>query len=226
MEEEKKMELEALGAIYMEDLNIKGENEIEITLVPIPGGTNEENRVAINLEITYTKDYPNEVPIIRVRGKRGVNSTIEKELQEKVTKQAEESLGMAMVFTLAQTIKDWLDENNQEEEEVEEEKEAEPEVFVGTPVTIDTYNSWIISYKLELAEKAKMSSADKDQFPGKYTGRQLFEIITTLIYSDEPLEGGEKAIEVIIAFTRAIKVTWDLFKGENLKKIDIPDKEF
>ena len=72
-----------------------------------------------------------------VRPLRGVTSKQSKELLDKLDEQAKEMVGMQMLFSLAQYLKDWLDEQNtdnlakqkeaaraKDELEIEKEKEV------------------------------------------------------------------------------------------------------
>ncbi|CAI5512048.1 unnamed protein product [Closterium sp. Naga37s-1] len=92
--------------------------------------------------------------------------------------QAEENLGMAMMYTLATSAKEWLREKyvGVEEEEEEEEKEEVIEPH-GLPVTVETFTEWRDRFEAEIAlEKAKLLSdaalaASKEK---RLTGRQWF----------------------------------------------------
>ncbi|KAJ0579310.1 putative ubiquitin-conjugating enzyme/RWD [Helianthus annuus] len=74
---------------------------------------------------------------------------------------ASENLGMAMIYTLVSSAKDWLSErfaqdadNDDDDEDVAE----KDEVIVphGEPVTIDTFLAWRDRFEAELAlERAK-----------------------------------------------------------------------
>lgn len=70
----------------------------------------------------FRRDYPNELPELNYRALRGVTSKQLKELTEKVEAQAQELLGMQMLFPLAQVVKDWLDEKNMDN--ISKQKEA------------------------------------------------------------------------------------------------------
>lgn len=58
--------------------------------------------------------YPEVIPSIEVESKRGLNKTQIEALKEVLKENAEENLGMPMVFTLAEAAKEWMQERNVE----------------------------------------------------------------------------------------------------------------
>ncbi|KAK4361847.1 hypothetical protein RND71_017088 [Anisodus tanguticus] len=97
--------------------------------------------------------------------------------------QAVENLGMAMVYTLVSSAKDWLSERFAQEtgdEGAEDDVAKKEEVIVphGEAVTVETFLAWRERFEAELAlERAKLMpdaalSVTKDK---KLTGRQWFE---------------------------------------------------
>lgn len=113
--------------------------------------------VGLLFEITFRKDYPNELPDMMVRPLRGVTSKQSKELLDKLDEQAKEMLGMQMLFSLAQYLKDWLDEQNtdnlakqkeaaraKDELEIEKEKEVRHSVLLlaYSVLKLNTYRSY------------------------------------------------------------------------------------
>lgn len=110
----------------------------------------------------------------------------------------EESLGMAMVFTLVSTLKElaeqlMADRQRQQDEvrdmAVRQKEEEENRKFYGTKVTKEKFLEWQANFKEEMAEKARMQreeeEADEKKKGGvkgagktdekKLTGRQLWE---------------------------------------------------
>jgi len=129
-----------------------------------------------------------------------------------------------MVFTLAQTVKDWLDEHNkgEEEESVDEiaEEENEEVLNTGTLVTVETFLAWKTAFDAEMAELRK-NKIDQEKLR-RPTGRQLFEIDASLIMSDASLlEEGDQVAVFSVAAVRAAQqqpanVNWELFADEEL----------
>lgn len=105
--------------------------------------------VGAMVTLTFKKDYPNEGPEMSLKPLKGVTSKQSKELMEKLETQAQESLGMPMLFALTQTVKDWLDEQNMDsiskqkeaakaQDELEMEKEKEVRFTVFKEIESDT----------------------------------------------------------------------------------------
>jgi len=237
-EDEKAEELEALMAIYMDDFKMRGEDTFTINLVPNPGS--DDDLVGIEMEVTYTSKYPQEAPMVRLKSKKGVTEPQRKELEAKVKLQAQENLGIAMIFTLAQTVKDWLDAHNDDEYNDDDNKnttvefeEDEGKVIaqVGTPVTLENFIAWKKAFDAEMFQlkKAKID-LEKLRRP---TGRQLFEIDASLIMSDAALlDEGDQVASFSAAAARAAleqqqqqqlpqelpasNVNWELFNEEDI----------
>lgn len=87
-----------------------------------------------------------------------------------------------MVFDLATTCKEWLDDNNvdpqvrERQRLLQEEEERERRRQEGTPVTPETFARWIAEW-----ERLHPPVEIKRHKP---TGRQLFESNAEMVYSD------------------------------------------
>ena len=88
-------------------------HSVELHLVPFPDES-EENHVAIKLRVLYPKMYPEVVPSLEIESEKGLNKTQIEELSDVLKENAEENLGMPMVFTLAEAAKEWMQERNVE----------------------------------------------------------------------------------------------------------------
>ncbi|EFA84445.1 hypothetical protein PPL_02477 [Heterostelium album PN500] len=232
MSEERLMEIEALSAIYMDSFKSINDDNIQITLLPNPSG--EDNHVGVILDIKFTPEYPNEVPIIELIPTEKLTKDRIKELIQNIDCQAKENIGTSMIFMLAGTIKEWLDNNNtdgsvEEEEDNEESIESEEEepVFEGTPVTVEAFLEW---RKKFIAETQPIKKDLSKQ--GKITGRKLFEIDSSLILSDSKfMEEGEETSNISVAALKpkleevAAQVDWSLFGEEDLPDDDDFDEE-
>eukprot|EP01132_Coremiostelium_polycephalum_P007674 gene7674-9442_t len=215
MTEERSMEIEALTAIYMESFNF-----------------------GIILDIKFTPDYPNEVPIIELLPQLTLEKDRILDLEKDIIQLANENIGTSMIFILAGTIKDWLDNNNfepkeeEEEEEPEEtisvnivEEEEENHAFEGTPVTLESFMEWRKKFIAETQPQKK------EQKQTKLTGRQLFEYDSSLIISDSKLmEEGEETSNISASSIKgkvedvAAQVDWTLFEDDDIPD-DIDDDE-
>lgn len=192
--QEQEMEIEALEAILMDEFQEIHPSEsglntsnrcFQITLSPQDDETDEYSTTPVQLGLIFahTEKYPDEIPLLNVKSIRGIHTADLKVLKEKLEQEASENLGMAMIYTLVTSAKDWLSEryaqdadNDDDGEEIAE----KDEVIVphGEPVTIDTFLAWRERFEAELAlERAKLMpesalAAPKEK---RLSGRQWFE---------------------------------------------------
>ncbi|XP_052474244.1 RWD domain-containing protein 1 isoform X2 [Carassius gibelio] len=121
--------------------------------------------------------------------------------------QAEENLGMVMIFTLVTAVQEKLNEiidqikSRREEEKQRKEREAEEaekRAFQGTVVTIENFLSWKAKFEQEMAELKKKGQKEEEQSGKvKLTGKQLFETDHNLDTSDiQFLEDSGNSVEV------------------------------
>ena len=119
---------------------------------------------------------------------------------------AEESLGMAMLFTIVFAGIEWLGETNDRlKREAEEERkklkeleeEEERKKLEGTKVTIESFLAWKAEFDAEMAvHRKEKEAAKKDK--NKKSGRELFMTDQNLIESDIKFlaETGDEAVTV------------------------------
>ncbi|KAJ4717946.1 RWD domain-containing 1 [Melia azedarach] len=192
--QEQEMEIEALEAILMDEFKEihSGESGLntssqcfQITLSPQDDDADESTTPPVQLALifSHTEKYPDEPPLLNVKSIRGIQPDDLKILKEKLEQEASENLGMAMIYTLVTSAKEWLAESysqeagndNAGEEEVEKDDVIVPH---GEPVTVETFLAWRERFEAELAlERAKLMpesalTAPKDK---KLSGRQWFE---------------------------------------------------
>ncbi|KAK3161043.1 hypothetical protein QOZ80_1BG0070900 [Eleusine coracana subsp. coracana] len=193
-EQEQEMEVEALQAILMDDIKEIDPSEsglsttarcFEILLSPQDDDFDESAYVPVQLALIFahTDKYPDEPPLLNVKSVRGIKPDDLASLKEKLDQEATENLGMAMVYTLVASAKEWLTEHygqNGGDEEPEETEAEEEEVIVphGEAVTVESFLAWRERFEAELAlQRAKLMpdsalTAPKEK---KLTGRQYFE---------------------------------------------------
>ncbi|KAL6884567.1 hypothetical protein ACP4OV_010503 [Aristida adscensionis] len=193
-EQEQEMELEALQAILMDDIKEIDPSEsslgtparcFQILLSPQDDDFDESVHVPVQLALIFahTEKYPDEPPLLSVKSVRGIKPEDLAALKEKLDQEASENLGMAMVYTLVSSAKEWLSEKygqNAGDEELGETEAEEEEVIVphGEAVTVETFLAWRERFEAELAlQRAKLMpdsalTAPKEK---KLTGRQYFE---------------------------------------------------
>ncbi|KAG9304082.1 hypothetical protein G9A89_005992 [Geosiphon pyriformis] len=236
--EEQAQELEVLKSIYPDELEEIGPGEFLIKVTPeeqdslIP--------LILALHIKYTPNYPDQLPEITIDITNGSLSPEDYDkLNTEVISvvrisfwidgfnfsawemigsnilgtldQAEDSTGMAMVFTLVSLLKDSLSllviENQEqrkrdEEARVRKEIEAEQARFQGTKVTIPAFIEWKQNFERERLEKERLekgaAALKREEMKRlKLTGRQLFEQDESLAKSDATfMEEGDVTVDI------------------------------
>ncbi|XP_071742596.1 uncharacterized protein [Rutidosis leptorrhynchoides] len=150
----------------------------------------------LGLIFSHTEKYPDEIPLLNVKSIRGIHTSDLKVLKEKLEQEASENLGMAMIYTLVSSAKDWLSElfaQDVVDDDGLEDTLKKDEVIVphGEPVTIDTFLAWRDRFEAELAlERAKLipDSALSTNKEKKLNGRQWFETVKGAVAMDEEEE--------------------------------------
>ncbi|KAG0143308.1 hypothetical protein CROQUDRAFT_48976 [Cronartium quercuum f. sp. fusiforme G11] len=202
-------ELEVLSVIFDEgDLQSKTDPPgFKIKVVPEEPLTSDP--LEVELDLTLTEGYPNEIPLMEIRGRVGELSNEERSLlMEKLLESANESLGDAMVYNiysvlrqeLGQVLSDrQIERKRFEEEELRAAEEKEKSRAKGTPVTKETFLVWRAKFSKEIKlkeikeqdEKLKaLQPKERDELKkalNKLTGRQLFESNRALVNSDASL---------------------------------------
>ncbi|KAK6911962.1 RWD domain [Dillenia turbinata] len=191
--QEQEMEIEALEAILMDDFKEIHSSEsglntsnrcFRITISPQDDEAEEMTRkpVLLVLIFSHTEKYPDEPPQLNLKSLRGIQGEDLRILKEKLDQEATENLGMAMVYTLVTSAKEWLSEKfGQDSTDKNEEEEAEKDEIIvphGEPVTVDSFLAWREKFEAELAlERAKLMPESELTAPKekKLTGRQWFE---------------------------------------------------
>ncbi|KAH7547192.1 hypothetical protein FEM48_Zijuj01G0283400 [Ziziphus jujuba var. spinosa] len=202
--QEQEMEIEALEAILMDEF--KGESGLntsnrcfQITLSPQDDEADYESTtlpVQLGLIFAHTEKYPDEPPLLNVKSLRGIQAEDLRILKEKLQQEASENLGMAMIYTLVTSAKEWLSERFGQDSSIEgaqAEEAAKEDIVVphGEPVTVETFLAWRERFEAELAlERAKLMpesalTAPKEK---KLTGRQWFESgRASAVYDEEDM---------------------------------------
>ncbi|XAR49960.1 hypothetical protein NMG60_11004149 [Bertholletia excelsa] len=192
--QEQEMEIEALEAILMDEFKEIHSSEsglntsnrcFQITICPQDDDAYQSAATPVRLALifSHTEKYPDEPPLLNVKSLKGIQAADLIILKEKLEQEASENVGMAMVYTLVTSAKEWLSEKFAQEtgeENAEDEESAKDDIIVphGEPVTVDTFLAWRERFEAELAlERAKLMpesalSAPKEK---KLTGRQWFE---------------------------------------------------
>ncbi|XP_061356619.1 uncharacterized protein LOC133301038 [Gastrolobium bilobum] len=190
--QEQDMEIEALEAILMDEFKEihSGESglstsnrcfQIKVTAQDDEPDGSITNPAQLALIFSHTERYPDEPPLLNVKSLQGLATEDLRTLKEKLQQEASENLGMAMIYTLVTSAKEWLADRFEDSGGSTEADEAAKEDIVvphGEPVTVDTFLAWRERFEAELAlERAKLMpesalSAPKEK---KLSGRQWFE---------------------------------------------------
>ncbi|KAJ2717020.1 Protein gir2 [Coemansia spiralis] len=207
--EEQASEIEILQSIYPTELTQHSATEFSITIA-----VDEEDvrPCTLDLAIEYTPEYPDELPefsisVVEDEDAPAPSDTdavldaadIDK-LSATVRATGEESRGIAMVFSMAATLKEACGQllvaktNNlkrQREARLQKDIAAEQAKFVGTQVTPETFLAWKVAFDAEAAGLTAADAADPRaprragaRPDERLTGRQLFEQDRSLAKSD------------------------------------------
>ncbi|KTG45816.1 hypothetical protein cypCar_00002344 [Cyprinus carpio] len=205
--EEQRNELEAIESIYPDSFTVLSEEPTSFTItVTSDAGENEET-VEVTLKFTYVEKYPDEPPLWEIFSQENLEDSDTEDILTLLKQQAEENLGMVMIFTLVTAVQEKLNEiidqikNRREEEKLRKEREAEEaekRAFQGTVVTIENFLSWKARFEQEMVELKKKRQKEEEQpGKGKLTGKQLFETDHNLDTSDiQFLEDVGNSVEV------------------------------
>jgi hypothetical protein len=205
MSEELEQEIEVLRAIYQDELSGSASSGLILDVRPTPGSL---EHCELKLTFTIPPKYPQVVPTVTVTPVKGVTPDEISKLLALLKERAEENIGQQMVFTLASSAKEWLDDLNTHYDErhkkdealeavkaaaAEEAAEKEREKARGTLVTRETFLTWNTRF-LEEQRQAQITAASAAaavalasgavQKEKKLTGRQLFEADASLVMSD------------------------------------------
>uniref|UniRef100_A0A3Q3W9D2 RWD domain-containing protein n=1 Tax=Mola mola TaxID=94237 RepID=A0A3Q3W9D2_MOLML len=159
------------------------------------------------IKFTYVEKYPDESPLWEIQSQENLEDPDVEDILTLLQQQAEENLGMVMIFTLVTAVQEKLNEivdamkNRREEEKQQREREleeAEKKAFQGTVVTIENFLAWKAKFELEMAELRRKKQKEEEQGgKSKLTGKQLFERDHNLDTSDiQFLEDGGNNVEV------------------------------
>lgn len=221
--EEQHNEIEALDSIYCGEMEIVTQEPTCVFIIPVKSDDyDEESMVGImaRLKFEYTPEYPEELPLIDFDSAEGLDDSQQESLLSHLKSQAEENIGMVMIFTLVSAAQEWLNNLNDEtrrlNEEMEEkrlrdEEEAERKRFEGTRVTVESFLAWKKAFDLEMGINREKEKEEKSK---KLTGRELFLRDKSLNESDLKFleEGGD-----------SVKVDESLF-DEELDELDLADE--
>ncbi|CAI5727880.1 hypothetical protein KXD40_005709 [Peronospora effusa] len=215
------MEVEALESIYMDDFIKLSDEPLTYQVHVVPNQDGENNFVALLLKAEIPETYPDVEPKIEIVVKKGLIDSQVKEIKQLLDQQVQENMGMAMMYTLSEAVREYLVENNREgndgsehqemlrrmeqkkkkDDKVEADKQEEANAseeekrreIHGTPVTVETFAAWKAKFDMEMQGTKKISL--KDEATAKLTGRQLWK---TGLVTEDDAEEAEAEVEVEI----------------------------
>ncbi|WVN86136.1 uncharacterized protein L203_101297 [Cryptococcus depauperatus CBS 7841] len=210
-------EFEVLESIFPDEHEKLSENSLSIRVEPEE--PNASNPLTLNLVFVFPENYPDVIPQMSFEPISEEDGELREEEVQKVLTElqviAEESIGMAMTFTLASAAKEALRvvieerlrrEKEEDDRRTREYEEAEAARTRGTPLTPSAFQNWRKAFTSELT--AKREKAENERIKGlnskeredynkrkaRPTGKQLFESGKLLVTGDEALyeEGTEE----------------------------------
>ncbi|KDO28318.1 hypothetical protein SPRG_06368 [Saprolegnia parasitica CBS 223.65] len=199
--EEQMMEVEALESIYMDDFAKIQDAPLTVKVHVVPNQDGENNHVALSLQCTLPETYPEVSPKIDILLEKGLSDRQEKEIRALLEAQIEENLGMAMIYTITEAVREYLVENNREGNDGSEYQEmlrrmeskqkkedtaaAAAQAILdeenahttaksneGTPVTVESFNAWKAKFDEEMMIKVTGKVGVSTE--KRLTGRQLW----------------------------------------------------
>lgn len=205
--EEQRNELEAIESIYEDSFTVLSNKPTSFTITVTSDAGEQGETVEATLKFTYVENYPDEPPLCEIYSQDNLEDGDALNILNLLQQQAEENLGMVMIFTLVTAVQERLNEivdlmkNRQEEEKLRKEREAEEAekvAFQGTVVTIENFLAWKAKFELEIAEQRRKRQREEEQTgKNKLTGKKLFETDHNLDTSDiQFLEDAGNSVEV------------------------------
>ena len=151
-QEEKEQELESLSFIYIEDeLEIIDSSNLIIRLKPDdPDVENLQDDWLVEINFKLPENYPESIPVLEISSNLMSEIQID-ELVDRASNQCQDSVGDAMIFTIASWIKEeaemMIKKRVEEEEaikilEMERLELEEKAKYQGTKVTTESFLNW------------------------------------------------------------------------------------
>lgn len=161
---------------------------------------------SLSFVVEYGMMYPEETPVLSIENTVNLSDATANAWLSELNQLATESVGMAMIFTLSNFLKEKLDEyasilvDNTHKAMAEAKRvaeEREQAKFVGTAVDKNTFAEWLSKFRQELLTMDPEFKKRELDRKSKLSGRGLFEKDLTLASSDAAyLEEGEVAVDI------------------------------
>lgn len=219
--EEQDMEIEALESIFDEDFSLisKSPYKFDVTLMPNPGGDDEENHVVLELNVTFPAKYPEEAPAIILSNKRGLKPIVIKSVLQKIVDDTvEEYMGEVMIFTITEALKDWMLDNNVKEatlyEQMEEQHRAEAAVEEAKQQEEEEKK------RIQVEEEIAVANNPLGIDPTMITTTESFAWWLKEFTAEQEAKGTKKKIEAVSQHTGR-----EIFEMNLAKELDDGDAE-
>eukprot|EP00213_Chloropicon_mariensis_P001904 CAMPEP_0197477656 /NCGR_PEP_ID=MMETSP1309-20131121/19607_1 /TAXON_ID=464262 /ORGANISM="Genus nov. species nov., Strain RCC998" /LENGTH=217 /DNA_ID=CAMNT_0043018725 /DNA_START=96 /DNA_END=746 /DNA_ORIENTATION=+ len=196
---EQEMEIEALEAILMDDIQKLSDSERDdlglddvgiatpCYRVKVEAVENAEANTfppVLGLIFAHTEKYPDELPFLKLESMSSLTVSDLDKLLVLMKEKMEECLGMSMIYELCTEAKEWMQSKMGMDDVIEDEEEAKKrrqeeederrakERAMGTPVTPETFAAWKVKFDKEMEETLGVK---KDVNEHKLTGKQFFK---------------------------------------------------
>lgn len=201
--DEQKEEREVLDSIFPDEIQDISDTAYRVSIaLDLPSDAEPlDEPLVILLNVSYPEAYPDVAPNLDITSPPNAPrhplldvAADKAQLLDALSSTIEDSMGMAMVFTLVATLKDsaetlMADRQRQEQEikdvAAREQEQQENRKFEGEKVTRDRFLEWREKFKKEMEEKVRQQREEEEaEMKGKrgtrveekkLTGRQLWE---------------------------------------------------
>lgn len=212
-------ELEALESIFPDELEVLEPNNFQIRVgAEVAEFEGRKFNVSFLLNFTYPEEYPDVIPVIALREVKGLDEAEVETLRGLLASEAEENIGMPLVFTLQSLALEWTEDKaaqnleyaqNEKSRKEEAEREAEiAKLTAGTTVTKDSFAEWRAKFEAEMATSATATTSRRTS-KGKISGRKMFETNKKLATSEDSQLSADDVV-----------VDTDAFAGMDLGDLD------
>ena len=224
-------EIEALESIYPDEFQLLSPYKAQLDISD--WSDSSFPNLNLHLQIEFPETYPNDIPIIDYTLLNQEEEEEEEQeiltyedlenLKTKVELESKENVGMAMIFTLVEFIKEELPRIYKEKQDIQEQirleklAKLEQEELArkqGTICTIESFNAWLSTFLQEiksiknsggvLTPAMEAIAAGSKLFQvkslnGKLNGRQLFEKDVSLATADMAfLDENDVAVDITL----------------------------
>jgi len=238
--EEQEGEFEALESIFSEELTLLSTDphRFNVAIQEEKEVKDEDSiEVSCTVQFTFTETYPEAAPLFEIveQSDNFEDKHVER-LTETLAEQAEENLGMVMIYTLVSAVQEYLvtiteeiqkDKDAERKRKEDEIRAAEEIKYKGTPVTRENFLEWKEAFDREMLAIGKQK-IEVRKGPKKPTGRQLFEADATLNMSDVDFltTSNTTNTDATEPAEQAVEVDESLFQDlDDLDDLDLEDDE-